>query len=50
METAVLAPVFGETYRRAKNSQSSEEFVKSKEATSTGIVGVTEPRLKIHVS
>lgn len=30
----VLGPVFGETYRRAKASNSSEEFIRSKEAAS----------------
>lgn len=34
----MLAPVFGETYRRAKYSQSSEEFLKSRAATNAGVV------------
>eukprot|EP00249_Psilotum_nudum_P035475 c56135_g1_i1 orf=1-228(-) len=29
---AVLAPLFGDTYHRAKAADSSEEFIKSKEA------------------
>ncbi|KAF3762876.1 DUF1761-domain-containing protein [Cryphonectria parasitica EP155] len=37
VETAVLAPVFGDSYRRAKRADSAEEFFKSKEATSTGV-------------
>jgi len=31
---AILAPVFGDTYHRAKAADSKEEFVKSKEAAS----------------
>ncbi|KAA8899516.1 hypothetical protein FN846DRAFT_173019 [Sphaerosporella brunnea] len=31
---AVLAPVFGETYRRAQHADSKEEFIKSREAAS----------------
>jgi hypothetical protein len=31
---AVLAPVFGETYHRAQEANSKEEFFKSKEAAS----------------
>jgi hypothetical protein len=30
----VLGPVFGETYRKAQNADSKEEFIKSKEAAS----------------
>ena len=29
---AILAPVFGETYKRAKAADSSEDFIKSREA------------------
>jgi hypothetical protein len=31
---AIMAPVFGDTYRRAQAANSKEEFFKSKEATS----------------
>ncbi len=31
---AILAPVFGDTYNRAQRANSSEEFIKSKEAAS----------------
>ncbi|TGZ77609.1 DUF1761-domain-containing protein [Ascodesmis nigricans] len=31
---AVLAPVFGDTYRRAQQADSKEEFIKSREAAS----------------
>jgi hypothetical protein len=30
-----LAPVFGDTYKRAKQADSAEEFAKSKEATAS---------------
>lgn len=33
----VMGPLFGETYRRAKAANSSEEFVKSKEASSAAV-------------
>ena len=33
---AVLGPVFGETYRKAQEANSKEEFFKSKEAASVG--------------
>ncbi|KAF2209066.1 hypothetical protein CERZMDRAFT_70421 [Cercospora zeae-maydis SCOH1-5] len=33
---AILGPVFGETYRKAQAANSSEEFIKSKEAASAG--------------
>jgi hypothetical protein len=32
---AVLAPVFGDTYKRARAADSAEEFIKSKEAASS---------------
>ncbi len=32
---AILAPVFGDTYKRAQAANSKEEFLKSKEAAST---------------
>ncbi|KAL9106393.1 MAG: hypothetical protein Q9227_008594 [Pyrenula ochraceoflavens] len=35
-DLAVMAPLFGDTYQRAKNSNSKEEFIKSKEAASAG--------------
>lgn len=37
VETAVLTPLFGQSYQRAKSSNSKEEFVRSKEATSTAV-------------
>ncbi|PSR83928.1 hypothetical protein BD289DRAFT_275284 [Coniella lustricola] len=37
IETAVLAPLLGESYRAAKRSDSAEEYFKSREATSTGV-------------
>ncbi|KAK7951575.1 uncharacterized protein PG986_007303 [Apiospora aurea] len=37
IELAVMTPLFGETYRRAKIANSSEEFVKSKEASSAAV-------------
>lgn len=33
IELAVLAPVFGQTYQRAKQANTKEEFIKSKEAS-----------------
>lgn len=33
VELAVLAPVFGQTYRRAQQASTKEEFLRSKEAT-----------------
>ena len=35
-DLAILAPLFGDTYQRAKNSNTKEEFLKSKEAASAG--------------
>ncbi|KAL1896427.1 Nuclear envelope morphology protein 1 [Ceratocystis pirilliformis] len=37
-EMAVLSPIFGETYKRAKVSNTKEEFMKSKEASGAAIV------------
>ncbi|ROV87264.1 hypothetical protein VMCG_10845 [Cytospora schulzeri] len=37
IETAVLTPLFGQSYQRAKVSNSKEEFVRSKEATSAAV-------------
>ncbi|KAK7744621.1 hypothetical protein SLS53_003507 [Cytospora paraplurivora] len=37
VETAVLTPLFGQTYQRAKVANSKEEFVRSKEATSAAV-------------
>ena len=34
---AILAPVFGETYKRAQAANSKEEFLKSKEAASSAV-------------
>jgi hypothetical protein len=34
----VLTPIFGETYRRAQNADSKEEFIKSKEAASAAVL------------
>ncbi|KAK5992263.1 UPF0591 membrane protein C15E1.02c [Cladobotryum mycophilum] len=34
VELAVLTPVFGQTYQRARASNTKEEFIKSKEASS----------------
>ncbi|KAK4219705.1 hypothetical protein QBC37DRAFT_409571 [Rhypophila decipiens] len=36
-ELAVMTPLFGATYKKAKASNSKEEFLKSQEATSTAI-------------
>ncbi len=37
VELAVLSPIFGQTYQRAKVSNTKEEFVKSREATGAAI-------------
>ncbi|PHH66901.1 hypothetical protein CDD81_5253 [Ophiocordyceps australis] len=34
IELAVLSPVFGQTFRRAKQANTKEEFLRSREATS----------------
>ena len=34
IDLAVLAPIFGETYRRSKEANNKEEFLKSREAAS----------------
>lgn len=34
---AVLTPVFGQTYQRAKSADTKEEFIRSKEATSAAV-------------
>ncbi|KAM0272863.1 hypothetical protein ACHAQH_008549 [Verticillium albo-atrum] len=36
-ELAVLGPLFGQTYQRAKAANSKEEFAKSKEASSAAV-------------
>jgi Protein of unknown function (DUF1761) len=36
-ELAVMTPLFGQTYQRAKSSSSKEEFARSKEATSAAV-------------
>ncbi|KAK3325769.1 hypothetical protein B0H66DRAFT_549326 [Apodospora peruviana] len=36
-ELAVMTPLFGATYQRAKAANTKEEFIKSKEATSTAV-------------
>ncbi|EOO02899.1 putative duf1761-domain-containing protein [Phaeoacremonium minimum UCRPA7] len=36
-ELAVLTPLFGATYQRAKSSNTTEEFARSKEATSAAV-------------
>ncbi|EHA52039.1 hypothetical protein MCOR27_007308 [Pyricularia oryzae] len=36
-ELAVLTPIFGATYNRAKAANTKEEFLRSKEASSAGI-------------
>jgi hypothetical protein len=42
IELAVLSPLFGQTYQRAKASGTKEEFVKSDEATSAAVaIGTT---------
>ncbi|KAI9900876.1 hypothetical protein N3K66_005138 [Trichothecium roseum] len=37
VEIAVLSPVFGQTYQRAKASNTKEEFIKSKETTTAAV-------------
>ncbi|KAK1770907.1 DUF1761-domain-containing protein [Phialemonium atrogriseum] len=37
VELAVLSPLFGQTYQRAKAADTKEEFVRSKEATSAAV-------------
>lgn len=37
VELAVLSPIFGQTYQRAKTANTKEEFVKSREATGAAI-------------
>lgn len=37
LELAVLAPVFGATYKRAKAADSKEEFMRSREASSAAV-------------
>lgn len=37
IELAVLGPVFGQTYQRAKQSNTKEEFIQSKEASSAAV-------------
>lgn len=37
IELAVLSPIFGQTYNRAKLSNTKEEFIKSKEASSAAV-------------
>lgn len=37
VELAVLAPVFGQTYQRAKTASTKEEFVRSREATGAAV-------------
>jgi len=37
VELAVLSPIFGQTYQRAKVANTKEEFVKSREATGAAI-------------
>jgi len=36
-ELAILSPLFGQTYQRAKTSNTKEEFLRSKEATSAAV-------------
>jgi len=36
-ELAILTPLFGKTYQRAKESNTKEEFLRSKEATSAAV-------------
>lgn len=36
-ELAILSPLFGATYQRAKQAHSKEEFLRSKEATSAAV-------------
>ncbi|KAI8725382.1 hypothetical protein NCS52_00109200 [Fusarium sp. LHS14.1] len=37
VELAVLAPIFGQTYQRAKLSNTKEEFIRSKEASGAAL-------------
>ncbi|KXJ90892.1 hypothetical protein Micbo1qcDRAFT_163554 [Microdochium bolleyi] len=37
VELAVLTPLFGQTYQRAKAANTKEEFLRSKEATSAAV-------------
>ncbi|KAI2625804.1 DUF1761-domain-containing protein [Hypoxylon sp. NC1633] len=37
IELAVLSPLFGATYQRAKTANTKEEFVRSKEASTTAV-------------
>lgn len=37
IELAILGPVFGQTYQRAKQANTKEEFIKSKEASGAAI-------------
>jgi hypothetical protein len=37
-ELAIMTPLFGQTYQRAKAANSKEEFIQSKEASSAAIV------------
>merc|ERR1712025_1549414 len=37
VELAVLSPLFGATYQRAKSANTKEEFVRSKEASSAAV-------------
>merc|ERR1712063_134394 len=37
IELAVLAPIFGQTYQRAKLSNTKEEFIRSKEASGAAL-------------
>ncbi|KAK0720898.1 hypothetical protein B0H67DRAFT_577658 [Lasiosphaeris hirsuta] len=36
-ELAIMTPLFGQTYQRAKTANSKEEFIRSKEATSAAV-------------
>jgi len=38
IEIAVMGPLFGQTYQRAKQANTTEEFIKSKEASGAAIV------------
>jgi CTD nuclear envelope phosphatase 1 len=37
VELAVLTPVFGQTYQRAKTANTKEEFIRSREATGAAV-------------
>ncbi|KAI1081267.1 hypothetical protein F5B20DRAFT_80994 [Whalleya microplaca] len=37
VELAVMAPLFGQTYQRAKSANTKEEFIHSREASSTAV-------------